>query len=178
MVRQAAFNKIIVKKTVDGEQVIDGEKTFTSLQKAQQEGASLLKVLFTPEEMGKFSRFVRLAKRTVPDHVRSREAPNATAKKLKEGFGSVRAFLPFIDVGLSIFVSRASWLKNAGPKSAARKAFKPKRPFSEARLKIMKNLKEIGGAIANSPGGTGGSLKANVAKSALTPLSTEGASGS
>jgi hypothetical protein len=142
MVRQAAFDQLVAKKTVDGQMLVDGAKTFSNLEKATTQGSSLLKELFTPDEMAKIKRFAALAKKTAPNLVKSRENPSGTAQKYLK---TLRNLLPFVDGGYSLAGSGAIIFKGSRNARAAKEAF---RPFS----KVYQSGRLIeGAAIGQSP---------------------------
>jgi hypothetical protein len=121
-VRQAAFDQLIAKKTINGQQYVDGARTATNLLKAKDQGRSLLNELFTSDELQKIGRFATLAKRAAPELVRSRENPSGTAQKL---LSSIRGALPFVDGGYSVVANGGIILRNRGAANAARSAFRP-----------------------------------------------------
>ena len=122
MVRQAAFDDLIVTKQMDGQVVVDGARTFTNIQKAEKANKSLINELFTSEEWAKVKRFSVLAKRTAPDLVRSRENPSGTTQKLLK---EAMRVLPFIEPGSAIGAGGAIFLKDFRNARAARHVFRP-----------------------------------------------------
>lgn len=81
-IRQAAFRRLIKTNTVNGQEVISGQKTIKAINDAIEKNGSLMSELFTPEEVGTIRRFAAQVKRTQPDLVKSRENPSGTAQAL------------------------------------------------------------------------------------------------
>lgn len=127
MVRQAALKNLIKTNSVNGKDVISGQKTLTAINKAYEQNASLMKELFTPQEMAKIRRFVTLVKKTQPDIVKSRENPSGTSQKLlKEGANILKTITPFFDNGaISVTSTGAVFFKNRAAAKEAAKAFRP-----------------------------------------------------
>jgi hypothetical protein len=142
MVRQAAF-KNLVKANNEG--VISGAKTMTSINKAMELNASLMKEIFSPEELAKIKRFSALVKRAQPELVRSRENPSGTTQKAIKEAGRI---LPaFLDNGL-LTMTGGVWklAKNRAATNAAKSAF---RPFAEVSRGAAESTLE-GAAIGQS----------------------------
>ncbi len=169
MVRQAAFDQLVASKRVGEEWVVDGAKTFTNFQKAHSQGLGLLRELFSERELAKMMRFSTLAKRAVPDLVKSRENGSGTAQKLlKNSSASIRAFLPFSDFGISS--SGMLFFGRSRAKAQARKAF---RPFSRTRTRLLEDLKEIGRSIRDSKATREKSMGESAAQSAAATESID-----
>jgi hypothetical protein len=88
-IRQAAFKRLIKTNRVNGEDVISGQKTLKAVEDAMEKNASLMKEVFTAEEMGLIRRFAMQVKRTQPDLVRSRENPSGTGQVVAKSLSDV-----------------------------------------------------------------------------------------
>ncbi|MGH1374502.1 MAG: hypothetical protein ACRBBW_20870 [Cellvibrionaceae bacterium] len=84
-VRRHAIHRLIKTNKVNGEHFVSGSKTSTAIETALEKNASLVKEVFSKEELGLLKRFAAHVKRTQPDLVRSRENPSGTAQKLAAG---------------------------------------------------------------------------------------------
>lgn len=136
MVRQAAFDDLMVTKKVGDRDVIDGARTLTKIRKAEKSNKSLIDELFTSDEWNKIKRFAALAKRTSPDLVKSRENPSGTAQKMAKLIGN---FLPLIDVSTAIGAQGGVVIRNARNASGARQSF---RPFSHLNKTFVEDAAE------------------------------------
>ena len=81
-IRQAAFKRLIKTNTVNGQEVISGQQTLKAINDTMEKNGSLMKEIFSQEEIGEFRRFAAQVKRTQPDLVRSRENPSGTSQAL------------------------------------------------------------------------------------------------
>ena len=132
MVRQSAFDQLIAKKTIDGKQFVDGAKSASNLAKAKNTGQELLDEFFSKDELAEISRFIALAKRSVPTPVRSRENPSGTAQKLAKAV-RLAEFLPLFDANYAAAAGGGILFRGRKARRAARDAF---RPFDKVRQTI------------------------------------------
>lgn len=84
-IRQAAFMRL-VKFMPDG-RTISGQKTITALNKAMGRNESLMREVFTKEEINLLRRFAMHVKRTQPEIVKQRGNPSGTAAQLVAATG-------------------------------------------------------------------------------------------
>lgn len=147
MVRQAAFKQLIKTNNVNGGEVISGAKTLTAMSKAMESNDSLMKQLFSPQELRKMRRFATLVKRATPDIVKSRENASGTSQKaVKEVGNYLQRFLPFMDGGTIAVTTGVGVMKNRASVKAAESAF---RPFSKLNRGAGMSVIE-GGLIGQS----------------------------
>jgi len=81
-IRQAAFKRLIKTNTVNGKELVSGQKTIKAINEALEKNGTLVREIFSPEEISLLRRFAVQVKRTQPDLVKSRENPSGTAQAL------------------------------------------------------------------------------------------------
>ena len=79
-VKQAALRRLMKTSTVNGQEIVSGGRTLTTIKDALEKNSSLMNELFSTKELGLIRRFGAQVKRTQPDLVRSRENPSGTAQ--------------------------------------------------------------------------------------------------
>lgn len=77
-VRQAAFISMTKTNKVNGDDIISGQQSLKAFDRAMQDNATLMREIYTPDELGKIKRFYTLAKRTQPDLTKSRANPSGS----------------------------------------------------------------------------------------------------
>lgn len=122
MVRQVAFKNLVKTNKFKGQDIISGQKTLKAFSDAWEKNSSLMRELFTPEELGKIKRFAALVKRSQPDLVKSRLNPSGTSQGLTRMLSSL---VPFLDTGVQIASSGAGVIMREGAKRSAKNAFRP-----------------------------------------------------
>jgi hypothetical protein len=127
-VRQAAVRRLIKTNTVNGNEVVSGTQTLKAIKDASEKNNTLLKEIFTAEELGLLRRFAAQVKRTQPDLVRSRENPSGTAQVATKGLTDIvrNVGLAFGDV---ILLGAATGAKKAQGVRAVTKAKNSVKPF-------------------------------------------------
>lgn len=103
-VRQAGFLRLVQTNSVNGQNVISGQKTLTALNKALESSPTLMKELYSPQEISAMRRLATLIKRTQPDLVKARANPSGTSAQLMQGMKDVLTRLPFFGQGPEGFV--------------------------------------------------------------------------
>ena len=134
-VRKAGLLRIIKTNTVNGKQVVSGQKTLKAINEAMEKNGSLMSELYSPEEIGVIRRFAAQVKRTQPDLVKSRENPSGTAQALSKTAGDLVRRLPLLtgDLTLSAAAGGIQVAKGAKGAAGARDAI---RPFTIENTKI------------------------------------------
>lgn len=138
-VRTAAVKRLIKTNKINGKDIISGQQTLKSIDDAVEKNGTLVKELFTKEEIGLLRRFAAQVKRTQPDLVKSRENPSGTAQVLSKAMN----MLHFGD--LSLLVTAKGIEATKGFRSSA-KASNAVRPFQE--IKRVKSPVVVGGTVA------------------------------
>ena len=130
-IRRTAFNRFIKTNSVNGEDIISGQRSLTALNDAVNKNESLLLELFSQEEISTFRRLFAQVQRTTPAPVTSRENPSGTAQVLSKNVmdvvGRVAALLGG-DFGLTMSVAGVQASK--GFRNSV-KASNSIRPFQE-----------------------------------------------
>ena len=126
-VRKAGLLRLIKTNKVNGKEIVSGSKTLTAINDAIEKNGSLMKELYTPEEIGLLKRFAAQVKRTQPDLVRSRENPSGTAQALMKSVGDVLTRLPLLsgDLTLSLASGGVQASRSVTASAAAKQAIKP-----------------------------------------------------
>ena len=88
-VRRQAFNRLIKTIKINGDDVVSGQQTLKAIDDATKNNGSLVKEIFSKEELGLIRRLALHIKRTQPDIVKSRENPSGTAQVAGKAFGDV-----------------------------------------------------------------------------------------
>lgn len=89
----AALRRLIKTTNVNGTPQLSGSKTITEIQKAMEKSGSLMREIFTKDELDKIRRFAATVKRTQPDIDRGRSNPAGSGMTL------VRQFLRIMGMG-------------------------------------------------------------------------------
>jgi len=139
-VRTAAVKRLIKTNKINGKDIISGQQTLKAIDDALEKNGTLLKELFTKEEIGLLRRFAAQVKRTQPDIVKSRENPSGTAQVLSKAASNIMKF-----GDLSLLVTAKGIEATKGFRSSA-KASNAVRPFQE--IKRVKSPVVVGGTIA------------------------------
>ena len=139
-VRTAAVKRLIKTNKINGKDIISGQQTLKAIDDALEKNGTLLKELFTKEEIGLLRRFAAQVKRTQPDIVKSRENPSGTAQVLSKAASNIMKF-----GDLSLLVTAKGIEATKGFRNSA-KASNAVRPFQE--IKRVKSPVVVGGTIA------------------------------
>lgn len=130
-IRHEALRRIFQTSKVGTNDVVSGSKTLSALDDAMEKSGTLMREIFTKEELAKIRRLAVHIKRTQPDLVRSRENPSGTAQKsaklLREMVDKV--MLAFHMTGEPIIAASAQGARMAGGWRNASRAGAAIRPF-------------------------------------------------
>lgn len=131
-VKQAAFRDLLKTNTVNGKEVISGQRTVTAIRDAMKKNPELMREIFNQDEIQKIARFAAAVQRTQPTLIRSAETPSGkhAAMALSD---KVREMLPILSGNLGIQLSSLGWTvaKNMRGTGAAKEAV---RPFTRAAI--------------------------------------------
>ncbi len=133
-IRTAAVKRLIKTTKVNGKDIISGQQTLKAIDDAVEKNNSLLKELFSPQEISLLKRFAAQVKRTQPDLVKSRENPSGTAQVLTKTLSNLAGF-----GDLSLFVTAKGIEASRGFRSStvARNAVRPFDKQKRARTTIV-----------------------------------------
>jgi len=140
-VRTAAVKRLIKTNKINGKDIISGQQTLKAIDDALEKNGTLLKELFTKEEIGLLRRFAAQVKRTQPDLVKSRENPSGTTQVLAKAASKLAQF----GGDLSLLVTAKGIEATKGFRSSA-KSSNAVRPFQE--IKRVKSSVVVGGTVA------------------------------
>lgn len=79
-IKQEAVSRLIKTNTVNGSPIVSGQKSLAAINDAIEKNGSLMRELFSKDDLGVLRRFALHVKRTQPDLVRSRENPSGTGQ--------------------------------------------------------------------------------------------------
>jgi hypothetical protein len=133
-VRRSAVKRLI-QTTRDGKGVetVSGAKTLTALDKAMENNASLMKEVFSNDEIGMLRRFAAHVKRTQAAPAKSRENPSGTAQVAGKALGEIvnRVGQLFALSGQPIVLATTTGAQMARGATQGGKAAAAIRPFSQ-----------------------------------------------
>ena len=134
-VRQAAVRRLIKTTQTNNVDLVSGSKTLKAIADATEKNGSLLKELFTPDELSTLRRFAAQVKRTQPDLVRSRENPSGTAQVASKGFLDLLRKVGLLsgDPSLALAASGAQKVRGVTSRAKARQASRPFTQFQRAK---------------------------------------------
>ncbi len=139
-VRQAAFRDLVKTTKFNGDDLISGQQSLASLDKAMKQNKSLMTEIFTPNEIGKIRRFFTLAKRSQPDLRRSRMNPSGS------GVTKLLGEMGFLGIDVSTLgAGTRVWEAVSRSIIAPRQAGQAVRPFNQ----IVSDLKILSGTTTS-----------------------------
>lgn len=128
-VRQAAFRRFIQTGTENGTPVISASRSLSAFNKAMNENESLVRELFSGEEISTIRRYLQTVRRTQPDIVRSRANPSGSGVTFMRELGD-RVGRIFGVTGDPTFLMSSAGLEAASGVTASSRAREAIRPFA------------------------------------------------
>lgn len=77
-IRQEAFGRLLKTNTLNGKEILSGQKSLTALNEAIRDNESLMRTLFSSEELGTMRRFFAQVQRTRPQVEKSMQNPSGS----------------------------------------------------------------------------------------------------
>lgn len=130
-IREEAFRRLVKTNNVNNSQVVSGSKSVRAYRDVMEKNASLMRELFTREELGKIGRLFAQIKRTQPDLVRSRENPSGSGVKAVKDLSRWASSL--FDGGLLLNMG-SNGVEVASGLRKTSKVIDAVRPFQNVRL--------------------------------------------
>lgn len=125
--REEAFRRVVKMNAVNNSEYVSGTQTLKQFKEVMEKNGTMMRELFTDEEIGVMGRLFAQIKRTQPDLVRSRENPSGSGvKAVKDG---MRLLSGMFDGGLT-FNLTGGGIEMTKSISKTSKAAKSVRPFA------------------------------------------------
>jgi len=125
-IREEAFSRLVQTNTLNGKQIVSGQKSLAAFNRAMEQNESLMKTVFSNEEIGTMRRLFAHIQRTTPDIIRSRENPSGTSQKLNAMLRQAVELFGFPNLEMTIMargVEISSGMTNAGKAASAIRPF-------------------------------------------------------
>lgn len=130
-IREEVFRRLVKTTNVNNSRVVSGSQSVRAYQDVMEKNASMMRELFTRDELGKMGRLFAQIKRTQPDLVRSRENPSGSGVKAVKDM--TRWASALFDGGL-LFNLGSNGVEVASGVRKTTKAINSVRPFQNVRL--------------------------------------------
>ena len=127
-VRQEAFRRLLVTNSVNGRDMVSGQKSLSALNKAMTDNSTLMKAVFSTDEIGTMRRLFAQIQRTNPEILRSRENPSGSGQKI---FNAFRGLFNTLGMSDATFFIAGRGMELSSGMTKASKAASAVRPFSQ-----------------------------------------------
>lgn len=133
-IRQAGFMRLVKTNSVNGEKIVSGQQSLNALNTALEKNGSLMRELYSQEEINLFRRLFAQIQRAQPQLVRSRENPSGTAQAMLKSVTDLATRMAGLFSGDLTMVLTSNGVQAARGVRSATRAANAVRPFQDVVL--------------------------------------------